>query len=432
MGLQEENYKEYADHLFKVTKKFGIKKGETHRLLSHLLVKSERFRDSNSNDSIAVDTIKDVFDERRISAKYVDVIRYILHADTLYIRYFEVYLPFYRDQDGKESLIDIKMEKLKQKVPFWYKWRILNLNYRNFDPKDTSSLLKYFKDEEEIISNDNLETVEAIHNSLCDKYEKLKKPSSSKQLFEKIDKRIHIYERIYRCIFYLAYYSWIRESNARKTVHKNELDLQEKIRATAFEKVRQYLEELNDRIKEETDYNLNKTIRLLWLYYAGNKSMSDYEGSFPDLSKEKIKIFLDASQDILNFVQPKPEDELVYRVWHKYYYYLYLQMLVQNEIINKNYFEALDKINIAQESLKDIQGTCRGGFNRIRIKCIYHKRYLDFILNSIEAYLQEKETFNQFGSDGKTITRENYFYDDSFDVTLKDMQTVRMEILKQN
>ena len=89
--------------------------------MSHLLVKSERFRDSNSNDSIAVDTIKDVFDERRISAKYVDVIRYILHADTLYIRYFEVYLPF----------------------------------YRNFDPKDTSSLLKYFKDEEEIISNDN-------------------------------------------------------------------------------------------------------------------------------------------------------------------------------------------------------------------------------------------------------------------------------------
>ena len=193
-------------------------------------------------------------------------------------------------------------------------------------------------------------------------------------------------------------------------------------------KVEECIRELKELTseKKEKDSNLRKTVRLLDLYYAGNKSMSDYEGSYHSLFSDKRTLFLMQSAEILNQMKPIQEDELLYRVWHRYYNFLYLQKLVEDEILNKNYFEIPERIRVALDCLEDIQRICRGGFNRIRIKCIYHKRFLEFIWSSIEAYLLEKETLSQFGSPSKRKQNHNSFsYDDRFNETVNWMKEQR-------
>lgn len=402
MGLQEGNFKQYANRLFEATSKMGINKEKTYLLLSLLI--------GNSDSSV-----KKEFSRKRIPASYIDPIRYVLHADTIYIDYFSILLPFYRDQDGKESLIKMKIDILKQrkKQPYWDKWiRLYETKLSDFSDKNI--VLEYFQKEAESLEVSIQESVEGIHFLLCSKSLAIKK--NFLDLYQKIDKRIHIYERIYRSIFYLTYFSWIREWGSRNRLSATETRLIEKVREISFSKIELYLQELKDVcfIESEEDPILRKSIRLLDLYYSGNRSMCDHEGNFATLPKAKRDSFLDKSNAILKTMQPTIEDELLYRVWHKYYYFLYLQKLVEQDIHDKNYFEVPQRVRLALDFLEDIQKTCRGGFNRIRIKCIYHKRYLEFIWNSIEAYLLEKETLSQFGGISFPNRNHNHFTDDEY------------------
>jgi hypothetical protein len=420
MGQQEADYKQYTTSLFDSTSKFGINKEKTYLLLSILIGNSDL-------------SVKKIFSQRKIAANYVEAIRYILHADTIYEDYFSMLLPFYRDQDSKESLIKMKMDILKQKKkqPFWEKWIRLNEFIKKIEFSEKVEVLDYFKKEAENVDLPLEETVESIHIVLCANA-KLIKTNNYKDLFTKIDHRIHIYERIYRFIFYLSYYSWLRELSYRAELTKSEAILKEKIREISFLNLEKYIGELKELTseKKEKDQNLRKTVRLLDLYFTGNKSMSDYEGKYHLLSSDKRALFLVASAAILNQMKPIQEDELLYRVWHKYYNFLYLQRLVENEILNKNYFEIPERIRVALDSLEDIQKTCRGGFNRIRIKCIYHKRFLEFIWSSIEAYLLEKETLSQFGSTSKRKQNHNTFtYDERFIETVEWMKAQREIII---
>jgi hypothetical protein len=414
VGLQEANYKQYANHLFSVTTKYGINKEKTYLLISLLIGNSES-------------SVKKEFSKKRIPASYIDPIRYILHADSIYMDYFAVLLPFYRDQDGKESLIKMKIDILKQrkKQPYWEKWiRLYEINLYDYSEKDT--VIEYFQHEAENLETSIEDAVHSIHEILCSKSNSIKKHYSS--LYEKIDKRIHIYERIYRSIFYLTYYSWLRELGARKEISNSEWNLTETMREISFTRVQKYIQELQNltRDNSEEDLQIKKTVRLLDLYYSGNRSMSDYEGKFSQLASSQREDFLEKSSEILKKMQPVSEDELVYRVWFKYYYFLYLQKLVEHEVYNKNYFEVPERVKIALESLEEIQRTCRGGFNRIRIKCIYHKRFLEFIWSSIEAYLLEKETISQFGGISSPLRNHNHFtYDDQFFDTIEWMKEQR-------
>ena len=416
MGLQEANYKQYANSLFDTTVKFGINKEKTYLLLSELI--------GNSDSSV-----KKEINQKRIPANYVEAIRYILHSDSIYEDYFSLLLPFYRDQDSKESLIKMKMELLKEKKkqPFWDKWIKLNEIIKT-DYKEKNIVLDYFEKEEVNVDLPIQNTIQEIHFVLCSNSNKIQK--KYQELYTKIDRRLNIYERVYRVLFYLSYYSWICALQERMELSKAEVGLKEKIREISFVKIADYMNELKHLTEEksESDLNLRKTVRLLDLYYIGNKSMSDYEGKFFLLSSDKRELFLKQSSEILNQMKPKQKDELLYRVWHKYYHFLYLQKLVEDEILNKNYFEVSERIRMALESLEDIQKAGRGGFNRIRIKCIYHKRFLEFISSSIEAYLLEKETNAQFESTSKKDQnfKHNVFtYDDRFIGTLDWMKKQR-------
>lgn len=437
MGLQEENYKEYRDDFYAVIDKLGMTKENSYQLLSLLITKDKNFRNQkHTNDTeqnISETTIKTQFTKNKtIPATYLPAIRYILHASNIYTNYFSTLLPFYLDEDAKESLIHLKMEKLKTNVPYWDKWIELNKRRRNYSREEKNATLNFFKNKAEEIVSDELNSVDTIHLILCENYKKiLERPSLYLKVYEAIDKRLHIYERIYRCLFYLSYFSWFRSAEVRIDLTSSELVLKEKVRVESFQKANQYLTEVKERLKEESDVNLRRTVRLLELYHLGNESMSDYEGNYLDLTKEKRSIFFEKSKLTLEKIFPKPQDELVFRVWYKYFYFLYLQKLVQAEIQDQNYYEVLDKIDLAQEGLLDIQKTCRGGFNRIRIKSIYHKRYLDFIYNSIEAYLLEKETSTQFGNAPTPAYLEEYFYDESFVDTINWMKDQRKIIVKR-
>lgn len=417
MGLQEANYKQYANSLFDSTSKFGINKEKTYLLLSILI--------GNSDSSI-----KKEFSRKRIPENYIESIRYILHADTIYVDYFSMLLPFYRDQDSKESLIRMKLEILKQKKkqPFWDKWIKLNEFIKKTDYQEKSEILDFFKKEAVNVDLPIANAIANIHSLLCPNTNLIKKKYSD--LHSKIDARLNIYERVYRVVFHLSYYSCLRGFLYRERLAKSEevLFLKDSRREISFAKAAEYIGELKELAVEkfENDFNLRKTIRLLELYCAGDKSMSDYEGRFDTLSSGKQELFLRQSGKILKTHKPIPEDELLYRVWHKYYHFLYLQKLVENEILNKNYFEIPERIRVALDCLEDIQRICRGGFNRIRIKCIYHKRFLEFIWSSIEAYLLEKETLSQFGSPSKRKQNHNSFsYDDRFNETVNWMKEQR-------
>jgi len=274
------------------------------------------------------------------------------------------------------------------------------------------------------------EVVDSIHLELCSNTYLIRKNYSP--LFTAIDKRIHIYERVYRSWFYISYFAWVRGLLYRSELTRSEALFAERIRETSFRVVEKYVNELKELTSDklEEDSNLSKTVRLLELYYGGNKSMSDYEGRFYVLSSGKRSLFLRQSGEILEIYKPTQEDELIYRVWHKYYTFLYLQKFVENEICNQNYFEISERTRVALDCLEEIQNICRGGFNRIRIKCIYHKRYLEFILNSIEAYLLEKETIRQFGTNSKRSQSHNRFsYDEKFNETVEWMIEQRKIII---
>ncbi len=418
IGLQEANYKQYANELYKTTAQFGINKERTYLLLSILIGNSEA-------------SIKKEFSQKKIPAKYIEAIRYILMASSLYIDYFALLLPFYRDQDGKESLIKIKIDLLKRnkKQPYWDKWiQLVEMKLSSYYEKNI--VLEYFKKEAENLNTSLEETVSSIHTTLCLKSGFIKK--NYFDLYTKIDRRIQIYERVYRSIFYLTYYSWIFSFIRHYKHSLSESSLKEKVRKICFTQVENYIKELKELTDEklEEDIYLRKTVRLLDLYYSGNRSMIDHEGNFSTLSKVQRESFLKQSREILNKMSPLPEDELLYRVWFKYYYFIYLQKLVEHEIHNQNYLEVSEKIRTALESLEDIQRTCRGGFNRIRIKCVYHKRYLEFIGNSIEAYLLEKETISHFGISNIKFPNHNSFsYDDHFIETIEWMKKEKKNLL---
>ncbi|MBK6605265.1 MAG: hypothetical protein IPO06_08495 [Leptospiraceae bacterium] len=416
MGLQEANYKQYANILFESTSKFGINKEKTYLLLSVLI--------GNSDSSV-----KKEMSQKRIPANYVEAIRYILHSDSIYVDYFSMLLPFYRDQDSKESLIKMKLEVLKEKKkqPYWDKWiRLYEIKKTEVDEKN--NVLDYFQKEEVNVDLPIAHAIKNIHLILCPNSNLNLIKKNYQELYTKIDNRLNIYERVYRSVFYLTYYSWLCALGHRTELSKTEASLKEKIREISFVKVEECIRELKELTseKKEKDSNLRKTVRLLDLYYAGNKSMSDYEGSYHSLFSDKRTLFLMQSAEILNQMKPIQEDELLYRVWHRYYNFLYLQKLVEDEILNKNYFEIPERIRVALDCLEDIQRICRGGFNRIRIKCIYHKRFLEFIWSSIEAYLLEKETLSQFGSPSKRKQNHNSFsYDDRFNETVNWMKEQR-------
>ena len=190
MGLQEANYKQYANSLFDTTAKFGINKEKTYLLLSELI--------GNSDSSV-----KKEINQKRIPAHYVEAIRYILHSDSIYEDYFSLLLPFYRDQDSKESLIKMKMELLKEKKkqPFWDKWIKLNETIK-IDYKEKNIVLDYFEKEEVNVDLPIQNTIQEIHFVLCSNSNKIQK--KYQELYTKIDRRLNIYERVYRVLFYLS------------------------------------------------------------------------------------------------------------------------------------------------------------------------------------------------------------------------------------
>ena len=89
MGLQEANYKQYANSLFDTTAKFGINKEKTYLLLSELI--------GNSDSSV-----KKEINQKRIPANYVEAIRYILHSDSIYEDYFPFYCHFIETKTAKK------------------------------------------------------------------------------------------------------------------------------------------------------------------------------------------------------------------------------------------------------------------------------------------------------------------------------------------
>ncbi|MGK0289743.1 MAG: hypothetical protein ACI86H_001189, partial [bacterium] len=124
--------------------------------------------------------------------------------------------------------------------------------------------------------------------------------------------------------------------------------------------------------------------------------------SFKKLNSDKRTKLIKENKCIIDAKRPDLDDSAIYKTWFHYYEYLYLQRKAEDNWENEHWKEGIRYAQVALDILATVLELSKGRFNRIYIKAQYQKRGMEFIKNSIEIRLQEKEIQQVGGLERKT------------------------------
>ncbi len=407
MKINMYNYSKYYKLLSDTAEKIGLNKEALYKLIGG-------FFDKTVTGTIKLNIVK-----KKIPDKYLPVIKYIILAGDSYKEYFNLIHPFYNHTINKKNHSELILEKIKENKEdkYWSKWVNLYEN-RNIEERLAKKSKTYFENEyNNLSSKENFET---LHYEIFPEYKKMK--SRNEKLFLQIEKRIKLFEAFYQIFFLADYASWIRDIENRGFGIADQ-----KLKMECYSKAETILDKLRKFILEEENPDLKKQFRLLELRVYGSIGLSNFNATqFKELNSTDRENAIIKSEECLNKISPKTEDEPLYKIEYQYLKFLHHFKLIEDHILLKKFYEIKELIELGKSMLYKLIQENRVVIPKIQLKCIYHLRTLNYYELTIEAFIREQD-FGEENANYNWHIENRKHYDGYF---IKDMDFITQNLLK--
>lgn len=369
------------------------------------------------------DVVQQNFNRNRsIPQKLLDGVLLLLIDTDFYLSFLDVGMLPRADIYNSERVSRKYYENLKimlaETDDFWGRWVTLHeLRYQSTLLSNEEKEKKYLK------IFDEYKSPITEKKFFTEELKKLKEIEP--KLAEHIQYKMDILNLFYKLCFNLSYRSWIKNSiyYVDKEEFFNKIHPIDNSIKDSFDEIEKKLSE-NPLLKEKFYYDF----RIHELYYKGSKLIGSETKPFIELSQKKRMEMVKTGKKLLEETIPNSKDNLQYRVWHKYYHYLNVQREAENLLLDKNYIEGLEKYKEAYSMLKEMESQIAGGFFTILLKIKYQKRGVSYIINSMEAFLLEKQLEDPYGYEYRLNEERQKSRDSTFDRIQEWMINLRKDI----
>lgn len=228
--------------------------------------------------------------------------------------------------------------------------------------------------------------------------EKIKNLPKYESLYNALKDRLSSINYFFTMTFYQFKRGWFKHFHYKVDNYKdNEMQKDENCIRKCIDQIQNNINNLK-KTKSYQDFHYD--YRINYLYYYGSKLIGYDLKDFKEQPQNRRQTILEECEKLLsNEMKIEATDNLQYRIWYDYYYFIHIQRCMQHKLLEEkcDYYEALELILKCLNLLDNLENSIKGGFLRILLKVYYHKRNLEYIKFSIKAFLLERsieEPFN--------------------------------------